>query len=204
MVKKWLGADRGLWWQWLILLNSVQHGWSGDFKRQCYCTFSSNLDLWIANTGNAFLLHTDSDTLLAHIWDRVALDSFCCWYLPPLLFSQNVNICSVCWSWCLIAWEGCGHSDASGSLAMCWDFMSYDISLAELSVTLVLCPWWSRGYVFDWKTVLFYASQQKGNPELSYAVYTPNHGGPGEGLQRQGLLYGTFASFLLIGLIFFT
>lgn len=96
MVKKWLGADRGLWWQWLILLNSVQHGWSGDFKRQCYCTFFSNLDLWIANTGNAFLLHTDSDTLLAHIWDRVALDSFCCWYLPPLLFSQNVNICSVC------------------------------------------------------------------------------------------------------------
>ena len=146
-------------------------------------------ELQILETHSAFLLHTDGDTWLAHIWDLVAFFFFfILLWMPPLLFSQNVNICSVCIliasPGCLVEDEGCGHSDASGSLAMCWDFVSYDRSLASRQPP-VLCPWLNCSYGSHWNPVLFYSSLQRGNPELSFCTHTkPQEPGWGSVMTR--------------------
>lgn len=69
----------------------------GELKLQCCCKFSSNLAPWMANTGNPFCLpasHWRQHFAYPHL--RPCGFWFILLRMPPLLFSQNVNICSVC------------------------------------------------------------------------------------------------------------
>ena len=126
--------------------------------------------------------------------------------MPPLLFSQNVNICSVCIliasPGCLVEDEGCGHSDASGTLAMCWDFVSYDRSLASRqppgSVPLTKLQLWLS---LKPGIILFLSAERKPRTIILYTHQTT--GAWVRVYNDKGLLHSTFASFLLITLIFF-